>query len=238
MPNTLKNLRVKIFADSANLGDITHLAKESHISGFTTNPTLMHKAGVTEYESFARMAALAASDKPISFEVFSDDFLEMYRQAWKISQWGPNVYVKIPITDTQGKSSTDLIKRLTEAEIKVNVTAILTLAQVKVAAAALSKTPAIISVFAGRIADAGVDPVPLIREAKMILADNPDHQLLWASCREVYNIFQADETDADIITVTPEILGKLRMIGTDLNELSRQTVQMFFDDGRRAGYHL
>ena len=238
----LDDLHVRIFADGADLKSIAELSRNRFISGFTTNPTLMRKAGVTDYITFAQEVIKIVAPKSISLEVFSDEFPEMERQARRLAALGQNVYVKIPITNTRGKSSAELIERLAGEGIKLNITAILTLAQVKITAAALSgalsDTPAIISIFAGRIADTGVDPEPLMREAKMVLVNRPQHQLLWASCRELFNIFQADKVGTDIITVPPEILKKLPMVGMDLSDLSLDTVQMFDRDASAAGFKI
>lgn len=239
MPKKLNELRIKIFADGAEKASMLVAAVDPLVKGFTTNPTLMRKAGVTDYVGFAKEILAEIKDKPISFEVFSDDFIEMERQARIIAAWGSNVYVKIPVTNTKKISSAPLIKKLAAEGVKLNVTAILTLEQVKEVEAALAPgVPAVVSVFAGRIADTGVDPVPLMRECKKVLAAHPEHELLWASPRELYNIYQADEVGADIITVTPEIIKKGEKIGYDLNELSRETVQMFYDDGQKVGYTL
>lgn len=234
----LERLKIKLFADGADLTAMKELAAKPYIKGLTTNPTLMRKAGVTDYESFAKEVLAAIPDKPISFEVFSDDFDEMERQARLIASWGKNVYVKIPIMNTKREASYFLISCLADSGVKLNVTAILTLDQVRWTAIALaSGMPAIVSVFAGRIADTGVDPIPLMRQAKEILA--PEHELLWASSREPLNIIQAKEAGADIITVTPEILKKAgTMFGMDLSQLSLDTVKLFYDDGRAAGYEL
>ncbi len=235
----IKAFKTRIFADGAEKGAMLALAKNPLVKGFTTNPTLMRKGGVTDYIGFAKEIISAIADKPISFEVFSDDFAEMERQAKLIASWGKNVYVKIPITNTKGESSLPLVKRLTEGGIKVNVTAILTLAQVKATAKALSpKTPSVVSVFAGRIADTGRDPVPMMKEAKKLLAKNKKAELLWASTREVYNLAQAEEVGCHIITVPNDILKKLSKWSYDLNALSLDTVQMFYDDGKQAGYRL
>jgi len=238
-PKKLAELNIKIFADGADKASIVELAKNPLIKGFTTNPTLMRKAGVTDYAAFAKEILPEIGTKPISFEVFSDDFAEMERQARIIASWGENIYVKIPVTNTKKQSSAALIKKLSSEGIKLNVTAILTVEQVvEVASALVSDIPAIVSVFAGRIADTGVNPVSLMRECKAILGSKPAFELLWASPRELFNIYQADEVGADIITVTPEILKKAEKIGYDLGELSRETVQMFYDDGQKAGYAL
>jgi transaldolase len=239
MPKKFSELNIKIYADGAEKASMVALSKDPLVKGFTTNPTLMRKAGLTDYAGFAKEILAEIKDKPISFEVFSDDFAEMERQARIIAAWAPNVYVKIPVTNTKKESACDLIKKLAAEGVKLNVTAILTLEQVTQVATALSPSvPAIVSVFAGRVADTGVDPVPLMRESKKILAATPVHELLWASPRELLNIYQADEVGADIITVTPEIFKKGEKIGYSLDELSRETVQMFYDDGQKAGYSL
>jgi transaldolase len=238
-PKPFKDLHIKIFADGAEKASMIAAAADPLVKGLTTNPTLMRKAGVTDYAGFAREILAEIKDKPISFEVFSDDFTEMERQARIINGWAANVYVKIPVMNTKKVSAAPLIKKLAAEGIKLNVTAILTLEQVKeVEAALVPGVPAIVSVFAGRVADTGVDPVPLMQECKKILAAHPEHELLWASPRELYNIYQADAVGADIITVTPEILKKGEKIGYDLTELSRETVQMFYDDGQKVGYTL
>ena len=235
----LEDFRIKIFADGADKASILDLAKKSYIQGFTTNPTLMQKAGVTDYEGFAKDILSVIKDRPISFEVFSDDLNEMERQARLIASWGENVYVKIPITNTKKESTVPLIRRLVAEGVKLNVTAILTLEQVRDVSTALSlRVPSIVSVFAGRIADTGRDPLPLMREAKAILSFNSQAELLWASCRELYNIVQAEEMGCQIVTVTPDILKKLEKLGTDLDELSLDTVKMFYNDGQKAGFKL
>jgi len=242
MPKKLGELNIKIFADGAEKLSMVALAKDPIVKGFTTNPTLMRKAGVTDYAGFAREVLVEITDKPISFEVFSDDFREMERQARIIAAWAPNVYVKLPITNTKKESAFDLAKKLSGEGIKLNMTAILTTAQVAHITKALNPdVPAIISVFAGRVADTGYDPVPMMQECKAILAASKggkNFELLWASPRELLNIYQADEIGADIITVTPEILKKAEMIGLDHHELSLQTVKMFYDDGQKVGYTL
>jgi len=236
---SVSRLRVKIFADGANLSEMTAWARRPEIRGFTTNPTLMRQAGVRDYETFARDVLRAIPDRPISFEVFSDDFDEMERQARRIAAWGGNVYVKIPITDTQGRPAKPLIYRLSHAGIKVNVTAVLSLRQVQEAADALSGgAPSNISVFAGRIADTGRDPVPLMREALAIVASIPSIQIIWASPREPLNVYQADEIGCHIITATSGILDKLALGGKDLDEFSLDTVRMFRSDAIKAGYEL
>jgi transaldolase len=232
-------LRVKIFADGASLTDIAAWAERPIIRGFTTNPTLMRQAGVRDYEGFAREALGAVGARPISFEVFSDDFDEMERQARQIATWGDNVYVKIPITNTEGQPSTALIRRLSHAGVKVNVTAVLSLPQVHDAAAALGGgAPSNISIFAGRIADTGRDPIVVMREALALAAPVPSIEIIWASPREVLNVYQADEAGCHIITVTTGILDKLALGGKDLDEFSLETVRMFRNDAVKAGYTL
>jgi transaldolase len=237
-PNSLD--RIKIFADGASLPALLELAKSPDIAGFTTNPTLMRKAGVTDYQAFAREALGAIRDRPISFEVFADDHPEMNRQARAIATWGKNVYVKIPITNTKGESSIGLIRELTTSGVKVNVTAICTLAQVQDTAQALKGgAPSVVSVFAGRIADTGRDPVPLMKAAlEMCTQADPAIELLWASPRELLNLVQAAEVGCQIITVTHDLLAKLPLIGKDLGEFSLDTVKMFFRDAADAGYRL
>ncbi len=235
----LEDIKIKLFADGAEKASMVELAAKSYIKGFTTNPTLMRKAGVTDYTAFAKEIHAVIREKPLSFEVFSDDFMDMERQASIIASWGSNVYVKIPIINTRGESSAPLVKRLVEKGIKVNVTAIYTMEQVKTIAEVLSpKIPSIISIFAGRIADTGRDPVPYMMESKNILAKNVAAELLWASSRELLNIFQAEDAGCDIITVTPEILKKLGKLDADLTAFSLETVKMFFEDGKSAGYML
>lgn len=210
-----------------------------HIQGLTTNPTLMKKAGITDYRSFCKDILKQIKEKPISFEVFSDDFSEMERQAMEIASWGNNVYVKIPVTNTQRQPSYDLVKTLVARGVKVNVTAIMTLSQVQHVAEALDATiPSYVSVFAGRIADTGRDPVPLMKEALGLLRALPSAELIWASPRELLNIFQADEIGCHVITVTHDILKKLTMVGYDLDDYSLDTVKMFYADAVAAGYKL
>jgi transaldolase len=231
--------RVKIFADGADLEGILDLAARSDIAGFTTNPTLMRHSGISDYEGFARKALERVADRPISFEVFADDFSEMLRQARLIASWGPNVYVKIPVTDTKGLSTADVSKTLASEGVHVNVTAVMTVRQVETAATALAGgRQAIISVFAGRIADTGRDPVPIMREALGLLAPYPQLQLLWASPREILNVAQADELGVHIITVTNDLLKKLPSLGRDLDDFSLATVRMFHEDARAAGFLL
>lgn len=236
---TVSQLRIKIFADGADLGGITRMASDPQIAGFTTNPTLMHQSGVTDYAAFARAVLDAVPDKPISFEVFSDTESEMERQARQISSWGSNVYVKIPITNTNGESTTKLIARLTEAGVRVNVTALLSLRQVGSVVDALGGTPgAIVSLFAGRVADTGRDPIPIMSAALELVKLQPNVELLWASPREILNVVQADCIGCHIITVTHDLLKKLQGLGRDLEEVSLDTVRMFHDDARNAGFSL
>ncbi|OGI95632.1 transaldolase [Candidatus Nomurabacteria bacterium RIFCSPLOWO2_01_FULL_42_17] len=236
---TVNDLKVKIFADGADKAGMLEMYNKTYIKGLTTNPTLMNKAGIRDYDVFAKDILSIIKDKPISFEVFSDDFDEMENQALKIASWGDNIYVKIPITNTKQESSCPLIKRLVSKNVKLNVTAIMTLAQVHDVLAVLSPdVPSYISVFAGRIADTGHDPVPLMREAVRLLTTNPKAELIWASPRELLNIFQADEIGCHIITVTNDILKKLSHVGYDLNKYSLDTVKMFYNDAQSAGFNI
>lgn len=235
----LKQFKIKLYADGADLNGMIEEYKKGIVSGFTTNPTLMKKAGVTSYEEFAKAALTAIPDLPISFEVFSDDFPGMEREARKIATWGKNVYIKIPVTNTKGISSVQLIKKLSHDGLNLNVTAILTVDQVKTVAQALSPdTPSIVSVFAGRIADTGVDPIPIMQESAKILQVNPKAELLWASTREFLNLVQAESSGCQIITITNDILKKVALVGKDLSELSLETVQMFYNDAHSAGYRI
>ena len=235
----VERLRVKIFADGADLDGIVRMAANPLIKGFTTNPTLMRKAGVGDYEKFARQVLEAVPDRPVSFEVFADDFPEMIRQAKVIASWGRNVNVKIPVTNTRRKFAGSVIRQLSEAGVKLNVTAVLTVEQVKqIAEHLVPETPAIISVFAGRIADTGVDPVPIMQAAREALTSHPRAALLWASPRELLNIFQADEVGCHIITATNDVLAKLSLVGKDLDDYSLETVQMFRRDAVAAGYEI
>jgi transaldolase len=232
-------LKVKIFADGADKAALLELYKDPVIQGFTTNPTLMRKAGVRDYEAFARDVLREVKDRPISFEVFSDEFAEMETQAMKLASWGQNVYVKIPVTNTRGESSAALIRRLAGRGVKVNATAILTLAQVQEIARSLAGgPPSIISVFAGRIADTGVDPLPIMKAALETVAPYPNIEIIWASPREVLNIVQADQIGCHIITVTGDLLKKLPVLGRGLDEMSLDTVRMFHRDAAAAGYTL
>jgi transaldolase len=235
----LEDLKTKIYADGAELAGMRELYAKPFVKGFTTNPTLMRKAGIRDYAAFAHEVVAAIPDRPISFEVFSDEFAEMERQARHIATWGEHVYVKVPVTNTRREPAYDLIHRLAHAGVKVNVTAIMTLEQVRSVVAALQGgAPSNVSVFAGRIADTGFDPVPLMREAVEILKDEPRAELIWASPRELLNVFQADEIGCHIITVTHDILKKLSLVGKDLAEFSLDTVKMFHDDARAAGFSL
>lgn len=237
-PRSLDQL--KIFADGAALAPMLELYKNPRISGFTTNPTLMRKAGITDYRAFAHEVLASIKDRPISFEVFADDFSEMKRQALEIKTWGDNVYVKIPITNTKRESAAPLIRELATSGVKLNVTALCTVDQVRVTAEALrGGAPSVVSVFAGRIADTGRDPIPLMKEALTICrAAGKGVELLWASPRELLNIVQAAEIGCDIITVTPDVLAKLPTIGKDLAQFSLETVQMFYKDAQAAGFKL
>jgi transaldolase len=235
----LDTLKIKIFADGADLDGMLAMYADPRIDGFTTNPTLMRKAGVTDYEVFARTVLERITDRPISFEVFADTFDDMERQARRIAGWGSNVNVKIPITNTKGASSADLVKRLSADGITVNVTAIMTIDQVREVAAALHpESQSIISVFAGRVADTGRDPVPHMRECLECLSERPGAALLWASPRELLNLFQADEIGCHIITMTNDLLAKLAMVGKDLDVFSRETVEMFRADAEAAKFTL
>ncbi len=234
-----KDLQIKVFADGADMQGILDMYANPDIQGFTTNPTLMRQAGVDDYEKFARELLEKIQDKPVSLEVFADEFDEMERQALKIASWGDNVNVKIPITNTKGEKAAPLIRKLSAQGVVVNVTAMMTLEQVEDVAEALDpETGAIVSVFAGRIADTGRDPVPHMTEALNILKSRPKAELLWASPRELLNIFQADWMGCHIITVTNSLLAKLSLVGKDLDDYSRETVEMFYRDASSAGYSL
>jgi transaldolase len=233
------DLQVKLFADGAEKKSMLDLYANPLIQGFTTNPTLMHKAHILDYEEFARDILSVIADRPISFEVFADDFDEMERQARLIHSWGSNVYVKIPVTNTRQESACPLINKLSHADIKLNVTAILTIEQVREVVCALEGgAPSNVSVFAGRIADTGVDPVPMMAEMVRILSHHPQMELIWASPRELLNVFQADAIGCHIITATPDILKKLPLVGKDLAEYSLETVRMFAGDAARSGFTL
>lgn len=235
----LGNLRIKIYADGADLEGMLAFAADPRISGFTTNPTLMRKAGVTDYEAFAHSLLEKVTTHPISFEVFADDEEEIRRQALKIADWGDNVYVKIPVTDTRQRPLTPVIKELSSQGVKVNVTCLFTLRQVEDVTAALAGgAPSNISIFAGRIADTGVDPLPLVAEALKVMEAAPAAECIWASCREVFNLYQADSVGCHIITVTHDVLSKLDGIGQDLEGYSLETVRLFRRDAEAAGYKL
>ena len=234
----ISGLKVKIFGDGADKATILDLYRQPHIKGFTTNPTLMRKAGLTDYEAFAHDVLKTVQDRPISFEVFADEFPEMERQARKIAPWGKNVYVKIPVTNTKRESSLDLIAKLAP-EVQLNITAMLTLDQIRDVCAALEGgKPACVSLFAGRVADTGRDPVPLMSAAVEIVRMYPNIELIWASPRELLNIFQADAIGCHIITVTNDILQKLGLVGKDLHEYSLDTVKMFHQDAVKSGFTL
>lgn len=235
----LSELSVKIFADGADKASMLALYRNPLIKGFTTNPTLMRKAGVTDYEAFARDVLQTITDRPICFEVFSDEFDEMERQARRIALWGENVYVKVPITNTRGESSLDLVRHLSCTGVKVNVTALMTLDQVRAASEVLAGgPPAFVSLFAGRVADTGRDPVPQMAAAVELLRMHRNMELIWSSPREVLNILQADSIGCHIITVTGDLLNKLDLVGKDLTEFSLDTVKMFRNDALKAGFHL
>jgi transaldolase len=237
--NKLDNLHIKIFADGTDLNEVLELYKNKHIKGFTTNPTLMNKSGITDYEGFSRRILELITDRPISIEVISDEFDRMEGQARKIAGWGGNVFVKIPVTNTRRESSVNLVRKLSDAGVQLNVTAIMTLEQVDVISTALNNhVPSYISVFAGRIADTGVDPMPLMKAAVKIMSRFDKQELIWASPRELLNIFHAEETGCHVITVTHDILKKLSLIGKSLDEYSLETVKMFHDDAVKAGFSL
>ena len=235
----VEELNVKIFADGAEMGGMLEMYAKAYIKGFTTNPTLMHKAGLTDYRAFAHSLVEAIPDRHISFEVFSDELDEMERQAREIATWGDHVYVKIPVTNTRREPAYELVRRLAHSGVKVNVTAIMTNEQVRaVVDAVRGGAPSCVSVFAGRIADTGRDPVPIMTNCVEMLQDAPGAELIWASPRELLNIFQADEIGCHIITVTNDILKKLALVGKDLADYSLDTVRMFFEDGRKAAFTL
>jgi len=239
MTPTIQQLHVKIFADGADKAGMLEMASRPYIAGLTTNPTLMRKAGVADYRAFAREIVNAIPDRPLSFEVFSDDFAEMERQAHEIASWGAQVYVKIPVTNTRGEPAYGLVRRLSKAGVKLNVTALMTLAQVRdVSAALIGNVSSYISVFAGRVADTGRDPVPLMAAAVELIQPYPEQELIWASPRELLNIFQADAIGCHIITVTNDVLNKLSLVGKDLADYSLDTVKMFYRDAQQAGYKL
>ena len=238
MPS-VSQLKVKIFADGADRAGMLDMYENPHVKGFTTNPSLMRKAGVTDYEKAAKDIVKAIPDRSISFEVFADDFAEMERQARRITTWGKHVSVKVPITNTKGESALPLVRKLSREGIALNVTAIFTIEQVQgVVDAVKGGAPCFVSVFAGRIADTGVDPVPIMAESVKRLSVAPNTELIWASPRELLNVFQAEDVGCHIITVTNDILRKLELVGKDLGDYSLDTVKMFFADGRKAGFSL
>lgn len=235
----MRKFRVEIWGDGADAESMIRAHAERSVQGFTTNPTLMRKAGVEDYEAFARKVLAKVTELPVCFEVFSDDVPDMERQARKIAAWGPNVFVKIPITNTRGESCAPLVGRLSKDGVKVNVTAMLSLDQIRDVARALNPAvPSIASLFAGRVADTGIDPVPMMREALKILSGLPKCKLLWASPRELLNLVQADECGCHIITLTDDLRRKMPLLGKDLAELSLDTVKMFYGDATKAGYKL
>jgi transaldolase len=235
----VEDLKVKIFADGADKAGMLEMYEKPFVKGLTTNPTLMKKAGITDYRAFCKDILSSIKDKPLSFEVFSDDFSEMERQALEIASWGQNVYVKIPVTNTKREACYDLVKRLSAKKVKLNVTALMTLDQVRNVVASLDpNVPSYVSVFAGRVADTGKDPVPMMATAVDILKSAPASELIWASPRELLNIFQADEIGCHVITVTNDILKKLSLVGYDLDEYSLDTVKMFYRDAIEAGFKL
>jgi transaldolase len=236
---SLSDLRVRVFADGADPATILELYANPLIAGFTTNPTLMRKAGIRDYRGFAREVLELVPDRPVSFEVFADDFVEMEEQALEIASWGDNVFVKIPVTNCRSESCEDLLRRLTGSDVQVNVTALMTVAQVERVAASLEDARAgFVSLFAGRIADTGRDPVPYIEQAVEVLDAYPQLELIWASPRELLNLFQADAAGCHVVTVTNDILRKLDSVGRNLDEFSLETVKMFHDDAAAAGYTL
>lgn len=237
--NDIAKFQVKIFADGADKAGMVEMAAKPYIQGLTTNPTLMRKAGITDYKAFAQDILKVITDKPISFEVFSDDFDEMEKQAVEIASWSDNVYVKIPVTNTKREPAYSLVKRLSKKGIKLNVTAIMSLDQVRDVAANLDPAvPSYISVFAGRIADTGVDPIPHMTESLKLMKNLPEAELIWASPRELLNIFQADSIGCHIITVTNDVLKKLELVGKNLDDYSLDTVKMFYNDAISAGYSI
>lgn len=236
---TIDDLKIKIFADGADKSGMLEMYARPYVQGFTTNPTLMRKACIANYQAFAKEILQAIPDRPISFEVFSDEFVEMERQALDIAGWGKNVYVKIPVTNTRREPSNDLVYRLAHAGVKLNVTALMTLDQVRVIGESLASGPAsFVSVFAGRVADTGRDPVQHMAAAVELLRPYPNIELIWASPRELLNIFQAESIGCHIITVTNDVLKKLSLVGKDLDDYSLETVQMFYDDAKQAGYTI
>lgn len=239
MNKALSDLRVKLFADGADKAGMLEMYAKPYIKGFTTNPTLMRKAGISDYRAFAKDVLGAIKDRPISFEVFADDVENMERQAKEIATWGDNVYVKIPVTNTKAAPTTELVRKLSHSGVKLNITALMTVEQVRtVTAAVVGGAPCCISVFAGRIADSGRDPMPIMRQSVEIMRASPNAELIWASPRELLNVMQAEEVGCHIITATNDILKKLELIGKDLTEFSLDTVRMFHDDATKAGFTL
>ena len=239
MTPRVESLKIKVFADGADIAGIREMYANPFIKGFTTNPTLMRKAGISDYEAFAKDVLRVVPDRPVSFEVFADDFETMESQALRIASWGANVYVKIPVTNTKRASAATLVGRLSRNGVKLNVTAIMSLEQVREITVALEGTaPAILSVFAGRVADTGRDPIPMMQASLLVAAARPGTELLWASPRELLNIFQADEIGCHIITVTNDVLKKLALVGKDLAAYSLETVEMFHSDAAKAGYAI
>lgn len=235
----VEDLKVKIFADGADKSAMLEMYQKPFIKGLTTNPTLMNKAGIRDYRAFCKDILLSIKDKPLSFEVFSDDFKEMERQALEIASWGDNVYVKIPITNTKSETCYALVKKLAKEKVKLNVTALMTLDQVSHVVESLdTSVPSYISIFAGRVADTGRDPLPMMTEALSLMKSNPLSELIWASPRELLNIFQADDIGCHVITVTNDILKKLSLVGYDLDKYSLDTVKMFYNDAIVAGFKL
>ena len=232
-------MKIKIFADGADQDNMIEMYKKPFIKGLTTNPTLMKQAGIKDYEYFGKEVLQTITDKPISFEVFSDEFNEMERQALKISNWGKNVFVKIPVTNTRGENSLELIEKLSKNRVKLNITAMTTFEQVEKVVQRLDpQTYNYVSLFAGRVADTGIDPINIMKKCVNLLKNSPKTELIWASPRELLNIFQANEIGCHVITVTPEILKKLKLIGKNLDEYSLETVKMFYQDAMEAGYNL
>ncbi|MGL5244419.1 MAG: transaldolase [Sarcina sp.] len=235
----LENLNIKIFADGANLEGMVEEYNKGIVSGFTTNPSLMKKAGVKDYKKFAKEVLKEIKDMPVSFEVFSDNIDHMEKEAREISTWGENVYIKIPVTNTNGEFTGDIIKKLSDDGIKVNVTAVFTIEQIKEIIKVLNpKTPSIISIFAGRIADTGVDPISIVKEAVELCKDKPNIEILWASCREALNVVHADKSGCEIITITNDILDKFKNFGKPLDEYSLDTVKGFYKDAVSLGYKI
>jgi transaldolase len=235
----ISKLKIKLFADGADLENMIQMASMPHIAGLTTNPTLMNKAGVSDYQKFAKSVLREITNKPVSFEVFSDDLDEMESQAKTIASWGENVYIKIPITNTVGHSTSTLVRKLVNEGTKVNVTAVFTETQVHAISEVLSReVPSYVSIFAGRIADTGQDPMPIVKNSLSKLSSNPTCEVIWASPRELLNVFQANDLGCHIITATSDILGKLKLVGKNLDEYSLETVKMFYDDAQKSGYSL